>query len=114
LHVINDGLEPTSDTTRGSSYADLTIVNNQLIRRVTDWACGLQDSCSDHKIITYNLRMGRQGRPITNTDYVGIRYIEQKEDFGRFEAILASNMMAKFNCENNDIVPHIYQQSVQR
>jgi len=31
---------------------------------------------------------------------VGLRYIIKNEDFGKFEAILASNMMTKFNCEN--------------
>jgi hypothetical protein len=77
------------------------IVNNQLIRQVTDWAFSIQESCSDHKIITFNLEMVRQDRPVTNTDYMGIRYTVQKEDFGKFEAILASNMTSKFNCENN-------------
>jgi hypothetical protein len=45
--------------------------------------------------------MGRQDRPSNNTDYVGIRYTVKKEDFGKFEAILASNMMPKFNCDYN-------------
>ena len=45
--------------------------------------------------------MVRQDRPVTNTDYVAIRYTVQKKDFGRFEAILASNMISKCNCENN-------------
>jgi hypothetical protein len=31
----------------------------------------------------------------------GIRYTVKKEDFGKFEAILASNMMPKFNCDKN-------------
>jgi hypothetical protein len=45
--------------------------------------------------------MVKQDKPINNTDYVGLRYIIKNEDFGKFEAILASNMMTKFNCENN-------------
>jgi len=44
--------------------------------------------------------MVRQDKPINNTDYVGFRYITKKEDFEKFEAMLASNM-TKFNCENN-------------
>jgi hypothetical protein len=43
----------------------------------------------------------RQDKPINNTDCVGLRYIIKNEDFGKFEAILASNVMTKFNCENN-------------
>jgi hypothetical protein len=45
LKIVNVRSEPTFETTRGSSYVDLTIVNNQLIRRVTDWTCGTQESC---------------------------------------------------------------------
>jgi len=50
LYIVNDKSEPTFETIRGSSYVDLTIVNNQLLRRVTDWTCGIQESCSDHNI----------------------------------------------------------------
>jgi hypothetical protein len=101
LYLVNDRSEPTFDKTRGSSYVDLTTVNNQLIRRVTDWTCGIQESCLDHKIITFNLGMVTQDRPINDTDCVGFRYIVKNEDFGKFEVILASNMMSKFNCENS-------------
>jgi len=45
--------------------------------------------------------MGRQYEPINNTDYVGRRFIIKNENFGKFEAILAYNMVSKFNCENN-------------
>ena len=100
LYIVNDGSEPTFET-RGSSYVDLMIVNNQLLRCVTDWTCRIQESCSDHKILTFNLGMLRQDKPINNTDYVGLRYIIKNEDVGKFEAILVSNMMTKFNCENN-------------
>jgi hypothetical protein len=33
LYIVNERSEPTLETTRGSSYIDLTIVNNQLLRR---------------------------------------------------------------------------------
>jgi len=98
LYIVNDRSEPMCET-RGN-YVDLTIVNNQLLRCVTDWTCGIQESCSDHKILTFNLGMVRQDKPINNTD-VGIRYIIKNEDFGKFEASLASNTITKFNCKNN-------------
>jgi len=28
-----------------------------------------------YKILTFNLGMGRQDKPINNTDYVGLRYV---------------------------------------
>jgi hypothetical protein len=46
--------------------------------------------------------MGRQYVPINNnTDYVGLRFIIKNENFGKFEAISAYNMMSKFKCKNN-------------
>jgi len=45
--------------------------------------------------------MVKQDKPINNTDYVGLKCIIKNEDFRKFEAILVSNMMTKFNCENN-------------
>ena len=63
LYIVNDRSEPTLET-RGSSYVDLTTVNYQLLRRVTDWTCGIEKSCSDHKILTFNLGMVRQDTPI--------------------------------------------------
>jgi len=75
LIIVNLRTEPTFETTRVSSYVDLTIVNNQLLRRVTDWTFGIQGSCSDHKIISFNLGMDGQDKPINNTEYMGLRYI---------------------------------------
>jgi endo-beta-N-acetylglucosaminidase D len=42
LYIVNDRSVPTFKTTRGSSFVGLTIVSNQLLRRVTDWKCSIQ------------------------------------------------------------------------
>jgi hypothetical protein len=52
-------------------------------------------------VLKIYLGMVRQNKPVNNTDYVGLRYIIKDGDFGKFEATLASNMMTKFDCENN-------------
>ena len=101
MYIVNYGLEPTFERTRGCSYVDLTIVNYQLLRSVTDWTCGLQESCSDQRILTFNLGMARQDKNIDTADYVGLWYIIRNEDFGKYETTLAFNMMTKFKCENN-------------
>ncbi|MCL2611437.1 MAG: hypothetical protein FWE02_07175 [Defluviitaleaceae bacterium] len=75
LNILNRRTEPPFKKTSGSSYVYLTIVNNQLLRRVTVWTCGIQESCSDHKILSFNLRMDRLDKPINNTEYMGLRYI---------------------------------------
>jgi hypothetical protein len=102
LNIVNVRSEPTFETTRGSSYVDLTIVNNQLLRRVTDWTCGIQESCSDHKILTFSLGMARRDTTFNNTDNAGIRYIAKNEDFGKFQATLAAKLTTKFNCESSE------------
>jgi len=43
--------------------------------------------------------MDRQGKPINNTEYMGLRYIIDYEDYGKFKAILTSNMTSTFICE---------------
>ena len=43
--------------------------------------------------------MDRQDKPINNTEHRGLRYIIKNEDYGKFEAILESNMKTIFNCE---------------
>jgi len=100
LSIVNLRTEPTFETTRFSGFLDSTIVNNQLLRRVTDWTCGIQESCSDHKILSFNLGMDRQDKPINNTEYMGLIYIIKNVDYGTFEAILAYNITNTFNGEN--------------
>jgi hypothetical protein len=48
-------------------------------------------------ILTFNLRMEKQDKLINNTDYVEIRYIIKNEEIGKFEAIVASTVITKFN-----------------
>jgi hypothetical protein len=38
LYIVNDRSEPMFETRRARSYVDLTIINNQLLRRVTGHA----------------------------------------------------------------------------
>ncbi|MCL2611587.1 MAG: hypothetical protein FWE02_07955, partial [Defluviitaleaceae bacterium] len=60
LYIVNHRTEPTFETTRGSSYVDLTVVNNQLLRRVTDWTCGIKKAVQITKF--YHLTSEWTGR----------------------------------------------------
>ena len=54
LHIINENTGiPTFETRREKSWIDLTISNNHLLSRIKDWKCGEEESCSDHKIISF-------------------------------------------------------------
>ena len=99
LHIVNEKSEPTFETMRGKSYIDLTITNNQLIRRVTEWTCGIQESCSDHKILTFKIEIQRETYRALIPDLTGTRYTIQK-DLKKFDENLNVNLISKFNCEN--------------
>ena len=78
LNIVNHRTEPTFETTSCSSYVVLKMVNNQLLRSVSDWTCGIQESCSDYKLLSLNHAMDRQDKPINNTEYMGLSYIIKK------------------------------------
>jgi len=51
LRVINeDSNKTTFQSSRGSSNIDLTIVKNQMLAFIEDWAISEEKSCSDHNI----------------------------------------------------------------
>jgi hypothetical protein len=102
LHIIKERSEPTFETTRGSSYVDLTLTNVRLLGKVLDWTCWVQESSSGYKILTFNLGLTRQDTPLNNTHHVGFKYIIRNEDFGRFETALVSNMITTFSTAHTD------------
>ena len=56
LYVLNEATEtPTFQSNRGSSRIDLTITNSRLVRSVSDWICGEEESCSDHNIVNFKI-----------------------------------------------------------
>ena len=59
LHILNEESDNTTfENRRGKSNIDLTIVNNAMLLRVSQWNYGDQESCSNHRYITFNLRDG--------------------------------------------------------
>jgi len=54
LYVLNEATEtPMLQSNGGSSRIDLTIANSRLVRYVSDWICGEEDSCSEHNIVNF-------------------------------------------------------------
>jgi hypothetical protein len=58
---------------RGNSNIDLTIVNDQLIKALTNWEICEEDSCSDHSIIKFHIEQ-YSTQEWQHYNY-GIRYI---------------------------------------
>ena len=99
LYILNEATEtPTFQSNRGSSCIDLTITNNRLVRYVSDWICGVEESCSDHNIVTFKISNVNSGKGEMN--YMGVRYITTQEDYQMFDTNLATNFISTFHCIN--------------
>jgi hypothetical protein len=97
LYVLNEATEtPTFQSNRGSSRNDLTITNSRLVRYVSDWICGEEESCSDHNIVNFKITSVNNGNGKMNC--MGVRYITNQQDYKKFDTNLATNFI--FNCIN--------------
>jgi hypothetical protein len=89
---------PTFQSNRGSSHIDLTITNSRLLRYVSDWICGEEESCSDHNIVNFKIASVNNGKG--KISYMGVRYITNQEDYKKFYTNLGSNFISTFNSIN--------------
>ena len=100
LLVMNEANDvPTFETIRGRSWIDLTICNNILAQNTRRWTCGEEESCSDHKLILFDIEGGTSDCNTFN--HARKRYLIKAEDWGKFENKLVTNMLSSFNCVNN-------------
>jgi hypothetical protein len=90
---------PTFETIRGRSWIDLTLCNNILAENTGRWTCGEEESCSDHKLILFDVEAGSSGCNAIN--HAGKRYLIKTEDLEKSEDKLVSNLLSRFNCVNN-------------
>jgi hypothetical protein len=51
----------TLETIRGCSWIDLTLCNNILAQNTTSWTYREEESCSDHKLILFDIEPGTSG-----------------------------------------------------
>jgi len=59
LHIVNEECyRPTFFNSIGTSNIDLTITNNNLLGKVSEWDISNEDSLSDHNYIQYTIREG--------------------------------------------------------
>jgi len=86
LHIANEeSCCTTFRTCRGASNIDLTIINNQAIDFISDWAVHDQESCSDHNIIKYGFGNENVTFRLTGINMVGVRYRVTQRDIAKFQ-----------------------------
>lgn len=89
---------PSFETARGRSWIDLTISNHILLGHITDWNIGEEESCSDHKLISF--KIGGINPTRTKT-FQRMRYITTEEGYIKFNSQLATHLRSTFKCERN-------------
>ena len=93
MHIANeDSCCTTFRTCRGASNIDLTVLNNQAIDFISDWAVHDQESCSDH-IIKYGLGNENVTFQPTEINMVGARYKETQKDIAKFQGTFIQTMV---------------------
>ena len=103
LYINNEdnGL-PTFETARGKSRIDLTISNNLMVRYIKEWNSGEEESCADHKIITFRIENDNSRTFPDTTHPTGgrIKYIVNNKNFPQFDSSLIDNITNKFHIAN--------------
>lgn len=59
LQIVNEWIEPTLSNTRGASIIDLTWVTPNLNCRIRDWRVSERETLSDHRYITFKVKLAR-------------------------------------------------------
>jgi hypothetical protein len=99
LYLINERSDGTRfHNRRGKNNIDLTIVNNPLLKATRDWEIWDEESCSDHRIIQFNIR--QCNKPKRQHNYHGTRYIISEQKFDRFDNNLKELVGTKFQMDN--------------
>ena len=78
LNVLNEFTEtPTFESNSGGSRTDPTTTNSRLVRYVSDWICGQEESCPEHNIVNFKIASLNNERGKMN--YMGVHYITNQE-----------------------------------
>ena len=70
------------------SNIDLTITNSTLLSTLNEWECGEDESCSDHRFITYNIK---QRLDQTEFKFHGTKYIVNEEKLEDFSKVIKNS-----------------------
>ena len=100
LHFVNtDSSTPSFETNRGRSWIDLTLCNSKLIQNIRRWTCGEEESCTDHKIICFDIESW--GIEENVKEFAQKRYNTKVANWSTFERNLAKNQVRTFQCRTD-------------
>jgi ribonuclease HI len=97
LTIMNEVTEvPTFESSRGRSWIDLTLCNSKLAKKIRNWTCGDELSCSDHNIILFEIDTGEHSNSAKL--YTAKRYNTKAEKWGAFTLALATSLKEEYEC----------------
>jgi hypothetical protein len=95
LHIMNEESKFTTfQSCRGSRNIELTIINNWLLKNLSDQEISEGDSFSDHSIIKF--KIGRETNHEIQHNHIGPRYIINEQNCERFDKNLKEIVAKKF------------------
>jgi hypothetical protein len=87
LHILNEESNNiTIKKRKDKSNIDLTIVNNAMLYRVSQWNYSDQECCSNHHCITYTIAQNLSYQTLLT--FRGIKYIANPEKLEEFDATI--------------------------
>lgn len=90
LIIINQGDVPTYESSRGSSYIDITLTNEKLYKKVINWKVEREEELlSDHNVITFEILLEKDNELNTNT-----RYNMKKANWEKFKTEVQQEIMS--------------------
>ena len=83
---------------RENSNIDLTIVNGELLKALTNWEICEEATCSDHSITKFHI--GQYSKLVKQHYNYGIRYVVKEQNLNRLEEDLIASVATKFQKGN--------------
>ena len=94
LYLANNNIDkPTFETNWGRSWVDLTLTNSRLLKYISNWDCGVEESSSDHNLIA--LEIGEMTQK-EGTHFDTIKYLVNEESFNKFDNVLTGILIKEF------------------
>jgi len=81
----------------------LTVLNNQAIEFISDWAVYDQESCSDHNILKYALGNGNVTLRPKGINMAGVRYRVTQRGIEKFQGSFIQIMEQHLNGTSNTV-----------
>jgi len=95
LFINKETSIPSFETNRGRSWIYLTLRNSKLAQKTRRQTCGEEESCTDHKIIFFDIES--MDIEANATHHLRKRYNSKVDNWGTFVYNLTQNLVTKFN-----------------